>query len=458
MKNAYDTIMKIRATSSKNEKLAILQANTDDKDLKEFLRVCYEPSINFYVRKIDGSCGFQKAMDMKHGDFWAWGVNIIANMVHLLGNRQITGNEAKQWVCTLHSLLSPPEQEMIQMLIDRDVRAGFSESTINKVWPGLITDPPYMRCSLPKDAKLSSFDWDRGVFSQIKADGMFANLDIGRYGDVRLSSRNGSVFNVEVEGLTDLVVAAREAIKKSDQNVQIHGELLVINASTGAPLPRQESNGKLNALLKSGELDDGLEVIMECWDVIPADSAVAKGTCNTSYAMRFATLSTLLEGAESLRLIETRRVHNMEEAMAHYREALSRGLEGTIIKNPSMIWKDGTSKEQVKMKVEFEVDLRVTGYVEGKGKAAGTLGALECESACGQLKVQVGSGFTDAMRADIWGRKDLNIITVKANSIMPPTSKATSSLFLPIFVEERLDKHEADTLERIQAQYESTVS
>jgi hypothetical protein len=32
------------------------------------------------------------------------------------------------------------------------------------------------------------------------------------------------------------------------------------------------------------------------------------------------------------------------------------GKEGTVIKDPDMIWEDGTNKYQVKIKVEFNCD------------------------------------------------------------------------------------------------------
>lgn len=52
MKSVYDVIMKVRATSSKNEKIAILTANAHNNALREFLRLCYEPRVNFYISKV----------------------------------------------------------------------------------------------------------------------------------------------------------------------------------------------------------------------------------------------------------------------------------------------------------------------------------------------------------------------------------------------------------------------
>lgn len=456
MKSAYDTIMKVRATSSKNEKIAILTAAKDNLELAQFLHACYEPSINFFMRKLEPKLGTDPGFKV-HVQPGQLGLSLLNEFISRIAGRELTGHNAKRWVNAVYEGLSEWEREMVVMLIERDVRAGFSESTINKIWPGLVTDPPYMRCSLPKDAKLDKFDWKAGVYSQIKADGMFANIK-RLHGGVAITSRNGTSFPVPNLGdsaaviespLGSIVLHAMEHMKPGQT---AHGELLVLDV-TGETLPRQIGNGALNSMLKDGELPNLHYILFDCWDLVDEDLPDQK------YSERFKNAEALCK-ADTLspfRLIEHRIVHSLPEAMEHYRSALARGLEGTVIKNPSMLWKDGTSKEQVKMKVEFEIELKVVGYEEGSGKAAGTLGALVCESECGQLKVNVGSGFTDAMRADIWSRKDLNVVTVKANGIMPPTSKPTHSLFLPIFVEERLDKKVADDLVRIKAQYDASV-
>lgn len=450
MKSVYDVIMKVRATSSKNEKIAILTANAHNNALREFLRLCYEPRVNFYISKVPAP----KA-EVAEGP-WEFNRELMECIVENLAGRKMTGNRAKDWLAFCHYQLENEwERELLTMLIERDVRAGFSESTINKVWADTVTDVPYMRCSLPKDAKLGAFPWKDGVYSQIKADGMYANLSRLRDGSVTIESRNGSPF--PIDQFSEIVADAQENLMP---NWQAHGEMLVARKKMSGLdyLPRQEGNGILNKILKGGDLPAGLVIVFEAWDIIPLSAAVAKGQHKVPYKLRFKQLQEAFNYCRAIKIIETKIVHSFEEAQREYQYALSRGLEGTIIKHPEMFWKDGTSKEQVKMKLEFEVELRVTGYNEGTGKAAGMLGSLQCESECGKLKVAVGSGFTDKMRKDIWARKDLKIITAKSNSIMPDSRKDTYSLFLPIFVEERLDKKTADTLERIQAQFDAATA
>lgn len=437
-----------RNTSSKLEKEAILKASVNNRFLKEFLRCVYEPRLNYYMT-VKSFMAFVKQTSSKV----TLDSDVLGALIVILNSRKLTGNDAKQYVANLYSSFEHDhERELLTMLIDRDVKAGFSSNTINKVWPGLVTDVPYMRCSLPKHAKLKDWPWARGVYSQVKADGMFAAIDHGLFG-VTVMSRNGSPFPVDQLGsLADDVVACVPI------GNQVHGELLVYGPN--GLLPRQESNGILNSILKGGELPEGHRVVYKAWDIIPVEEANAKNKYRVPYSKRWALLQSVVGTQKrSIELIDSTVVKSYEEALAHYKEQLARGEEGTILKHPDMIWEDSTSKHSVKFKLEVVVDLRVVGFNEGAGKNAATFGSLQCESADGKLKCGV-SGFDDKTRLWIHENRDqvLNsIVAVKSNCMMEPTNKDYWSLFLPIFIELRSDKKKADTLQQIQDQFESAV-
>jgi hypothetical protein len=142
MKTVYETIMKMRSVGGKLEKLAILKAAAakDTKgELKEFLRLTYEPKINFYQSKIASSGTAIMGATMNK--------MALEQIVATLCGRQKTGSAAKVWLADGHaSFKNDWERELLTMMIERDVKAGFGANTVNKVWPGLITDIPYMRC------------------------------------------------------------------------------------------------------------------------------------------------------------------------------------------------------------------------------------------------------------------------------------------------------------------------
>lgn len=443
----------IRADTSRLGKERILRENKTNDFLKEYLRVTYEPRINFYMRKVDKTMPLLE-VDM-HEDA-SFSPTLLNDIVQVLGSRALSGNRAKSWISSIHESLIDSDKILLEMLIGRDIKAGISTSTINKIWPGLITDVPYMRVSLPKSVDLASFSWTGGVFSQIKEDGMFANVSRDASGNVTISSRSGSPFPLEqLQGIKD------DVLRIPGNGIQLHGELLItrMRVDGAETLTRQAGNGLLNKVLQGGELPDDCHAVFTCWDCIPLECAGAGGSYDSPYAHRLEFIQDCTKSLTSIQTIETVVVYSLEEAFTHYRHILSRGLEGTILKDRHMRWEDRTSKRAVKMKVEFECDLKITGFNEGNGKNSDLFGSISVETSDGKLKANV-HGFSDSLRNELYeDRNNLigKILTAKANCIMPPDNKEHYSLFLPIFQEIRYDKTEADSLERVQEQFESIV-
>jgi DNA ligase-1 len=442
----FQLIENVAITASKNEKEALIKRYAEDDEFKRVLEYAYNPFKTYGIAKVPDK---QVSDGIKEFDETTWGV--LDDLV----SRNLTGNAARQAVQAEMDCLYENSAELLWRIIKKDLRAGFSESTINKAIKGLIPDFPYMRCSLPKAVKLSEWPWEDGVISQEKADGMFANVDHEPGGLVRLTSRQGSEFPIEkFERLADEVRSRLVA------GNQFHGEIVV--KRDGVVLERQIGNGILNSVLSGGDFGENECPIYMIWDSIPLESVVSKGKYNTHYRRRLAFILKCLKDApgDSISLIPTRIVHSMAEAYTHYRELLKQGKEGTVIKTPVAIWKDGTSKEQVKLKLEFEVELEVTGFEPGNGKNETTFGSLICKSSCGELGVSV-SGLSDAKRKEIHDNRANwtgMIVTVRANSVLKPgESSELHSLFLPRFVEERMDKSVADDLERIFKQQEAAM-
>lgn len=459
MSSLSEIIAQLQSIPSTKEKLAILQSHKDNLELRNFLWATYEPTVNYYMTtKVLGTL---PAACHREQPALVFNSTFIKTVLQTIAARKLTGANAKEWVLNALSSMSAEDAVLFLMMIARDVRAGISTSTINKVWPELITDPPYMRMSLPKETDIQAYNWGIGVFSQRKADGMFCYIDHRLDGIVSIRTRAGRPF--PNDQLTSLIEEIKLVVPVGQQ---AHGELNVwkIDHDENILLPREISNGIFNSLLSGGELPANHLVMVSMWDMLPIAEALPKGKFPVTYRTRWgileikytdALLDSGLSTLSHVSLIETQVVHSLAEAMAHYSRIIEEGGEGTIIKDPDGIWEDTTSKACCKLKLEFEVDLKVTGFNAGKGKNAKTFGSLICESSCGQFKVNV-SGFKDAQRQWIWENHEtiLNtIVAVRGNSLMSPrVGKPHWSMFLPRFVESRAaEKSEADSLERIQA-------
>jgi DNA ligase-1 len=107
------------------------------------------------------------------------------------------------------------------------------------------------------------------------------------------------------------------------------------------------------------------------------------------------------------------------------------------------------------MKAERDCDLRIVGWYAGlEGtKRAESIGGFNLQTDDGMLQVQVGSGFKDKVLDEIMANGPDSYIgkiaKVKFNEVISKKDSDIKSLFLPRFIEIRVDKQEPNTLEYI---------
>lgn len=433
-----------------NSKLDILKRNSTNELLKEVCFCANNKLLPFNIKKIPEFTPNTGTPTML--------LDEAIIHLHALADRTYTGHAGIAHLKNILESVSEQDAQVVIKIVNKDLRCGVQAATVNKVWKGLIPEFPYQRCSLPKHVKLDTWPWSKGVYSQLKADGMYINANFYEDLTIELLSRSGNPM--PLEPFKDIVDYMQ---RKMECNTQTHGELVVCR--DGVVLPREIGNGILNSISDGGSFADNEWPLFLVWDQIPLSEAVSKGKGSEEYRDRYHKLknrvaSQAVTDYQYVKMIETKLVFSWKEAFKHYLELVEQGLEGTIIKRPDAKWRDGTSKDQVKLKLEVDVDLEIVGFTEGKGKNEELFGSITCRSSDELLEVNA-SGFSDDLRKDIFARKDElygTIVTIKSNNIMPPTSSNQYySLFLPRFVEFRKDKSEADSLQRIQDQFDSAM-
>ena len=418
----------LASDNSRNFKIAELEKHSNDGMLRQIVALALDPFTNFYIRKIPKyECtGNDYSLD------WAIGE------LYRLSSRELTGNAAIDRLSHVLSMLSSDDAKVIERVIKKDLKCGVSTSTANSVWPGLIVEYPCMLCS-PHDKKLV----DKIKFPAIvqkKEDGMRFNA-IVRDGKCEFRSRNGKEIQL-LGRLENEFICMANGI-----DVVFDGELLV--TGDDGILDRQTGNGILNkankGTIKPEEAD---KVVAHIWDMIPYAYFI-DGEYNKPYVDRLTTLGKIVF-PEKIELVDTQIVVSLVDAQLVFEDYLAKGFEGIILKDGSSIWENKRSKGQIKFKGEEECDLRIVGVEEGTGKYTGMLGAIVCESADGFLRVSVGSGFSDAQRTN-YKRDDLlgKVVAVKYNMRIK-NKQGEESLFLPVFIEVREDKDEADRIEDIK--------
>lgn len=370
-------------------------------------------------------------------------------------------------------------RKVVERILLKSSDAGFGLRTLNTVAPGMLFETPYQRCS--GWAKFSdNGSWPKIV--QEKADAQFAYAVTDEF-DEPFLSRRGTGYNMMDAAVERHVNSLQKHLHElTNVGWIVMGEMIVCDKVGGEPLPRKTSNGLVNKMMKGkGSQDIADRAVFAVWDIVPIEDFHSK-KCNIDYESRWELLQRAKNfiGNGPVYLIDSEEVNSEKEAQKFYDKMRSEGKEGAILKEPTALWKHGTSVAMYKMKHFVEGEFRVIGVVEGKGKYKGKVGSLIYESECGKVLGAVGSGLSDAERdIDYWLANIGGVITVKFESIS--TSKdweakggyveflvrdsitnltktvkltvepGTKTLYCPSFVETRFnEKTVADTLEYLE--------
>ncbi len=474
--NLYEIVNAIETTSGTNAKIAIVAEHADDPLFQRMLHLELDPNTNFHMKKVPAPVGAGYVGSNPDGSVT---YEDMFDFLDKLAAREISGNSAITQAGMIRSNITEEQDVIFTRLLQKNLKTKLGAKNVNKgLGFSFIKDTPYMRCELTKKKTLAKFIWVKengtpNVASEVKMDGQYLN-HIVRNGLYSAESRNGKPY--DFMGVMDADFKRLAEILKDDYDIDnpvFNGEA-VVSDGNGGVLERTTGNGIIQKFGKgTGNILDAQNVIAVLWDVLPYDAYMAG-----EWAVDRATRRTILESAltkldsEKVRMVEYKMVSSFKEAYEYNTEMMSRGEEGTIIKDDRGTWKSHTSPWQLKMKLKFEIDLKVVGFEEGKaGKQfENSLGALIVESDCGMLRCKVGTGFKakfdkkhadELVRDHIWAnREELlgAIVTVEANDIVSDKrGNGILKLFLPVFVEWRHDKDDFDDIDRIRDMKEAAI-
>ena len=422
----------LASTSSRLEKEAIILREKDNELLKQVYFLAYDPFTQFYQRKIPKYTPNTNPV----GDNLDWGMD---QLVTMLASRKVTGNAAIEHLQYVLENVSDKNALVLERIISKDLKCGASDSTANKIWPGLVHDYPCMLASGYDEKLVAKIKWP--AFAQLKMDGMRFNA-IVKDGKCEFRTRNGKEVNLLGNLEAEFIALA------AGNNTVFDGELVVMDEEDWQYLDRQTGNGILNKAVK-GTITPELanRVCATLWDIIPYED-FQNSISKHAYKHRFALLEAMHLDSGKIRIVSNQIVANLEEARTLFERYLAEGQEGIILKDSMGLWENKRSRGQIKFKGELECDLKIVGIQEGTGKYVGKIGAYICESEDGILKCDVGSGFKDDQRIidqSVIGK----VIAVKYNARIK-NKQGRDSLFLPIFLEIREDKIVADNAINIQ--------
>lgn len=438
----------IAETSSRNEKLELLKKYEDNADLQRTCYLALNPMIKFWIKKIPESLNTDPTETLQYSLY------SLSQALDILEDefvtRLVTGNAAIERLRNLLTYLSFDDQEVIKKIINRDLRCGISDKTVNKIWKKLIPVFEPMACARATSKNLAKMEYP--AFVQKKEDGARLVAIVTPDG-VTYHSRNGK--EVSLFGVFDAPLI--EAAKAEDKSFVLDGELLakkntkIANRQTGNGLMTKAIRGTL-----SEEEAKSLHFVI--WDLVDLNHFIA-GYSPTIYSERWKALFTLyivygFEYKPNLSLVYTREVSSLVQAQEEFRKALEAEHEGIILKDKRGAYKNKRVDFQIKFKAEKTADLRIKGVIRGTGKNEDRMGALNLYSDDGLVEVSVGTGFSDKDREWFWDHKDEvkgKIVEILYNDVIQDKNRPDiSSLFLPVFKATRDDKDTTNSLDELK--------
>lgn len=431
----HDIINELNLSNSSTHKINVLKKYKPNETLQRVLKMTYDKVVyRYYLTmnhwyKTSGPTPF--ASNPSPTATLDDALNFLEGK---LSSRELTGHDALKAMDAMFNSLGDQDRDLVVKMINRDLRINCGRTQINKVFSNLITKPVYMRCDVysAKTAKGISLP----AFIQLKADGTYREMQVLN-GKVEFLSRSGEQY--EYTFGDELVGVLPDG--------HYIGEMTVDGTDN-----RAESNGLLNS--DNPPMD---RISFELWDYITPEeySNAARKIKNTiKYSKRLRQLTEIIQQANhrQLKVIESHLVNTIQEAFDFVMNWMEDDLEGGIFKDLDGVFKDGTSKHQLKMKLEMDIDVRITGFKEGTigTKRESTFGAITFETDDGKIKGAV-SGFNDDQLKLINSNRDSylqKIMSVSCNDITKGRNNDHYALSHPRFNEVRTDKTETDTLER----------
>lgn len=403
------------------------------------LKACYNPYVTFGIKQVPDTFCITDAEN-------PWGE--FNELLLKLSRRQLTGNAAREAIEEMaHRFDSDEWNNFCAPVIRRDMRAGISDKTINKICKKTEYEVPIFGCQLATNSE--GRPEMKGIKRlEPKLDGVRVLMTVipGDDGDVTVLSlsRNGKLFenfgHIEDQIRNNFTKIIRKAHAIGlEQGFVLDGEVI---GNTFQELMRQA---------RRKENVQATDSVFNIFDIVPL-ADFRRGHWNAQLHKRISFLERLQGIIEDMPNVELLPHIMVDLDTAEGRDVLHRyakdqvnaGFEGIMIKDVNAPYECKRNTFWMKWKPTITVDLTVIALEEGTGRNEGRLGALVCEGIDDgkEIRVNVGSGFSDDDRISLW--TDSNLVIGRTAEILcdviTQNQDGTYSLRFPRFVRFRDDK------------------
>ena len=408
------------------------------------LRLCYNPYYTYGVKQIENTEGITGA-ENPYNDF--------AQLADDLLNRVVTGNAARDAITRLSKRFDSDEwNNFIAPILRRDMRAGISEKTINKICKNTNFAIPVFGCQLATNCE------DRPEMRgtkrlEPKLDGvrvlmMVITTDIGTT-SVTCFSRNGKIFENFTHIEQQITDNVKDMITYASNYMKLGTAL-----NDGFILDGEVTGRSFQELMRQARRKENVQAddsVFNVFDIIPL-ADFSRGYWNAQLSKRVDLLNAIkpvIDNMPNVELLPHLTVDlDLPEGRSNFKrycnDMVTAGFEGIMIKDYDAPYECKRNTFWMKWKPTITVDLEVIDLEEGTGRNEGRLGALVCSGVDDgkHITVNVGSGFSDSDRDDYWANKT-NVIGRTAEilcDVITQNQDGTYSLRFPRFVRFRDDK------------------
>ena len=408
------------------EAIILAQAELGNKEFFEGLRLCYDSMITFGLKQIP-----EKTDEDGPGLPWDSFTLALTGFV----TRNVTGNTARDMIQEMMKSATKSQWNgWYRRILIKDMRAGFSDNTVNKVvgkkYPQYTI--PVFSCQLAHDSANHESKVTGKKLIEVKLDGVRVITIVRTDGRVDMFSRNGK----ELANFPHIVEQLSNVVKQEPPpyDLVLDGEVMSSSFQDLMKQVHRKSDVQSN------------DAILNLFDVLPL-ADFEKGEWDKSQTERSDLVyywhkkhkdllpNVAVVGHELVDL-------DTQEGQKRYKEinaqAIAGGYEGIMLKDPGAGYECKRSVAWLKLKPFIEVSLSVLDVEEGTGRNQGRLGALVCRGTDDgkDIVVNVGSGFTDSDRDIFWNsRASLleQIVEVRADAVTQ-NQDGTYSLRFPRFL------------------------
>ena len=417
-----DIIAQLEADNSKLAKQAILKTALDEgiPEFFEGLEMALDPLVTFGVKQVP------ERSDVLSGQGLAWPV--FKELTRKLVNRSLTGHAARDAIILCKDTATTEQWNgWYRRILIKDLRCGMSEKTVNKVAPGTV---PVFTCSLAHDSAKHEKKMVGKKQIEIKLDGVRV-ITIIQGNKVEMFSRNGKQFH----NFGHIIEEIETVIKDHPvpYPLVLDGEVMSAN---------------FQDLMKQVHRKDGkqsTDAVLHLFDTIPLGCFQA-GSWDKPQSFRSLITKHWVEDHKDVLQhvqaldwedVDLDTQEGQERFVALNKAAVDGGYEGVMIKDIDAPYECKRTHAWLKAKPFIEVTLEVVDVEEGTGRNEGRLGAVVCSGNDDgkDIRVNVGSGFTDDNRTSFWSDRNAlinQLIEVRADAVTQ-NQDGTYSLRVPRF-------------------------